>query len=224
MIVTIHQPEHMPYFGFFDKVNKADVFVVLDDVQFKKNNFQNRNQILTANGPKWLTIPVEMKNIKNKNINCRQTKSKWKDTYRNKIVETYRKHTYFVENLIWIDEIISIQSYKLIDYNIAIIKEVFKMLNIKTQIIYASDLNIKTLKTQRLYDINKMLNSTHYLAGQGAIDYLEAEVFSDINIIRHEFVHPIYRQGNSSDFISYMSVLDLLMNIGKEKLTKLIHA
>ena len=70
MIVTIHQPEHLPYFGFLDKVNKSDIFVILDDVDFNKNNFQNRNQILTQNGAKWLSIPVEMSGVKDKYINA----------------------------------------------------------------------------------------------------------------------------------------------------------
>jgi len=223
MIVTIHQPEHMPYFGFLDKVNKADVFVILDDVQFKKNNFQNRNQILTHNGPKWLSIPVQMKNVINKNINNRKTIANWKETYRNKLVHTYKKHAYFDETIEWIDEILLIQSNKLIDYNLAILKTMFKILNIKTEIIYASDLNIQTQKTQRLYDINKMLNATHYLAGQGAIDYLDVDIFKDIKILKHELTHPVYTQYDASTFTPFMSSLDFFMNIGTDKLSRLLN-
>ena len=222
MIVTIHQPEHLPYFGFLDKVNKSDIFVILDDVKFKKNNFQNRNQILTNNGPKWIGIPVEMKNISNKCINARCVKNNWKVDYLNKIVETYKKHPYFEDNIDWINEVRSLKSDKLIDYNTKIIEKLFEMLKIETKIIYSSSLQINTAKTQRLFDICSKLNATDYLGGQGSIDYLDKKVFSNINVLKHEFVHPVYKQYNSTKFIPYMSSLDFLMNIGKDKLFGLL--
>ena len=59
MIVAIHQPQYLPWLGYFDKIDKADIFVLLDDVQYKKNEWQNRNKILTATGWQWLTVPVK---------------------------------------------------------------------------------------------------------------------------------------------------------------------
>ena len=223
MTITIHQPEHFPYYGFLDKVNKADVFVILDDVQFKKNNYQNRNQILTSNGSKWLGIPVEMKNVKIKDINKRKVQLNWKSDYINKIMQTYKKHPYFDENMLWINEILSSDSDKLIDYNMKIIEKTFELININTRVIYSSDLQINTSKTQRLYDICKKINATDYLAGQGSIDYLDRSVFSDVNIIKHEFVHPLYNQYNADKFVAYMSSLDFLMNIGKDRLRELLN-
>jgi len=221
MIVTIHQPEHMPYFGLLDKINKSDVFVVLDDVQFKKNNFQNRNQILTKNGPKWLSIPVQMKNLENKDINAREVGTNWKETYRNKVIEAYGKYPYFEENMIWLDEMLDISSDLLIDYNMFIIKKIMELLKVDTKIIYSSSLDIQTVKTQRLYDICKNLNASAYLAGQGAIDYLDKEVFVGIDIIEHHFTHPVYEQQNSDDqFIPYMSSLDIIMSMGKDNFQK----
>jgi len=223
MTITIHQPEHFPYYGFLDKVNKSDIFVILDDVQFKKNNFQNRNQILTLNGPKWIGIPVEMKHITNKYINDRKVQDNWKEEYLNKIIETYKKHPYFDENIDWIERVLSLQSNKLIDYNIGILEKIFDIKNIKTEIIYSSELQIETVKTQRLFDICSKLNATDYLAGQGAIDYLDTKIFSNVNILKHEFIHPLYEQYNSTQFVPYMSSLDFLMNIGKDNLSGLLH-
>eukprot|EP01156_Anaeramoeba_ignava_P024099 Anaeramoba_ignava/c3235_g1_i2.p1 GENE.c3235_g1_i2~~c3235_g1_i2.p1 ORF type:complete len:230 (+),score=22.71 c3235_g1_i2:355-1044(+) len=217
MIVTIHQPEHMPYFGLLDKINKSDIFVVLDDVQFKKNNFQNRNQILTKNGPKWLNIPVQMKNLENKDINHRKVSPDWKSTYRNKVVEAYGKYPYFEENIIWIDEMLDISSELLIDYNMFIIEKLMDLLEIDTKVVYSSTLDVETFKTQRLYDICKKLDATAYLAGQGAIDYLDKEIFKGIDILEHHFKHPVYEQQNSPEqFYPYMSSLDIIMSIGKE--------
>jgi hypothetical protein len=219
MIITIHQPEHLPYFGFLDKINKSDIFVVLDDVDFKKNNFQNRNQILTLNGPKWLSIPVEMKNLENKYINTRELKYNWKQSYRNQVLEAYRKYKYFELGILLIEEMLDIKSNLLIDYNMFYIRKIFELLNINTKIVFSSSLNINTVKTQRLYDICKVLNGTSYLAGQGAIDYLDESIFKNhIKINKHTFIHPKYEQINSNQFVPYMCSLDFIMSVGTEKL------
>jgi hypothetical protein len=224
MIITIHQPEHLPYFGFLDKINKSDIFVVLDDVDFKKNNFQNRNQILTQNGSKWLSVSVEMKNIENKHIRIREVKNNWKKNYKNQVVEAYRKYEFFNENIKIIDEVLELNSNLLIDYNMFYIDRIFQLLDINTKIVYSSTLNINSSKTQRLYDICKSLDGNSYLAGQGAIDYLDTDIFSnDIRILKHSFVHPVYEQLNSSEFIPYMSSLDILMSVGKNKLKEMLN-
>ncbi len=218
MIVTIHQPEHLPYFGFLDKVNKSDIFVILDDVQFKKNNFQNRNQILTPSGPKWLGIPVEMKGLEDKNINVRRTNGEWKTEYRNKIVEAYRNHPYFEEQMEWVDAMLGLESDLLMEYNMFAIREIFRRCGIDTEIVFASEMQIETVKTQRLFDICTRLGATGYLAGQGAIDYLDTEVFKGIDVLRHSFAHPVYPQMNADTFVPYMSSLDFLMNVGADTL------
>lgn len=224
MIVTIHQPDHLPYFGFLDKVNKSDVFVVLDDVDFKKNNFQNRNQILTQNGPKWLSIPVEMKGLENKHINARKVKDGWKENYRNQVLEAYRKYDYFEDGLKIIDNMLSIESDLMMDFNLAYMKNIFSLLNIDTKIIFSSSLNIESTKTQRLYDICKILEGTYYLAGQGAIAYLDVDTFKqDIKLLNHTFVHPKYEQLNSSELIPCMSSLDIMMSVGIGRLKEMLN-
>lgn len=215
MIVTIHQPEHLPYFGFLDKANKSDIFVMLDDVNFKKNNFQNRNKILTPNGIKWLGIPVEMKNLDDKYINARKVTSNWKEKYKNQIVEAYKKADYFKEGFWIIENMLNLDSEFLIDYNMFYIDNIFIQLNIKAKLVFSSSLNIETTKTQRIYDICKILNASSYLAGTGSIDYLNSDIFkSDVEILHNSFEHPKYNQIHSKDFIPLMSSLDFIMNIG----------
>lgn len=224
MIVTIHQPEHLPYFGFLDKVNKSDVFVVLDDVDFKKNNFQNRNQILTPNGAKWLSIPVEMSGVDDKYINARKIKGDWKQSYINQIIEAYKKYDFFNQGFQLIEEMLNIESNLLVEYNLKYTKKLFELLDIDTELVYSSNLNIQTTKTQRLYDICKSLGGTKYLAGQGAIDYLDEIVFKDdMKLLKHTFVHPRYEQRNSSEFVPYMSSLDFIMSIGIDNLKEMLY-
>lgn len=224
MIVTIHQPEHLPYFGLLDKINKSDIFVILDDVDFKKNNFQNRNQILTPNGVKWLGIPVEMNHLDNKLINRRKTSNTWKETYKNQVVEAYRKYDNFEVGMSIINEMLKLKSDFLIDYNLFYMNKLFQLLEINTKLILSSNLNIQTTKTQRLYDICKSINGTAYLAGQGALDYLDELVFNkDITLIKHTFTHPEYHQKNSNQFVAYMSSLDFIMSVGINELKDMLH-
>ena len=91
MIVAVHQPQYLPWLGYFDKIDRADVFVLLDTVQFKKNEWQNRNRIKTAAGPQWLTVPVTYRfpqRIAEVGVNNRE---RWQHKQRQAIVSNYRK-------------------------------------------------------------------------------------------------------------------------------------
>ena len=224
MIITIHQPEHMPYWGFLDKINKSDKFVILDDVQFKKNNYQNRNRILTQGKIKWLSIPVKIKGRFGVLINECEASSDWKDNYKNQLFGAYSKHPFFQENIVWIEEMLAINSERLVDYNNFIIRHLLNKLEVKTDIIFSSGLNIKTSSSDRLLDICQVLNGDSYLAGKGAIDYLDKSIFEDkIELISHNFEHPVYPQKYSSEFERNLSILDMLMNIGFEKTKEFLH-
>ena len=97
MKIGISQPEHIPYIGFWNKLINSDIFILLDTVQFEKNNFQNRNRIRTKNGWDWMTVPVEKhnhKSIKDVKINYQNN---WKEDYYNKIWENYHTSPYFFE-------------------------------------------------------------------------------------------------------------------------------
>jgi hypothetical protein len=212
MIVTIHQPEHLPYFGLLDKINKSDTFVVLDDVDYKKHNFQNRNRILTPYGPKWLTIPVSR--VK-KRINEQCTASNWKQVYQNKVIECYRKYPHFNEGITLIEEMLDQKSDLLIDYNMWYLKKIVEVLNIETKIVVSSELNILTTRTQKLYDICKTLGATQYLAGGDASSYMDFELFKDIEIREYKLEHVLTSP--------YMSSLDFVMNIGIGNFKTMIH-
>lgn len=210
MIVTIHQPDHLPYLGVLDKINKSDIYVILDDVDFKKHNFQNRNKIATKYGPKWLTVPV--KHVK-KHINEQEVVDHWKQRYRNKVVEAYRKHLYFKQGLDLIDEMLSQDSNLLIDYNMCYFKKIITLLDIKTEIVTSSSLGVTSKKSQKLYDICERLNATHYLAGSNANSYIDRSLFDGkIQIVNH--THNVPKP--------YMSSLDYIMSNGIDSLKSII--
>ena len=178
MKVAIHQPEHFPYMGFFQKMEAADMFVILDDVQFTKGNFQHRNRLLNNKGKEeWFTIPLEKKphHKKIKDIKTNDT-IEWRD----KIVKQFYKNHKLLSNLKY--EILHLRdiysSSNLIDINLASIDFCRKKLDIKTPLILSSELGIKTKGSQKLSDICDELKASEYISGTGAKEYLDESVFN----------------------------------------------
>jgi len=174
MIVTIHQPEHFPYMGFFQKLSNADIYVILDNVKFRKNYFQNRNLIINKFGKdEWLSIPVKKSSnsslIKDVEI-CNET------NWRSKIIHTVKQNFDLDVNNVYNHD-------KLIDINIASINFAFDMLNFKKpKFVIASDLNVSGSKSELLANITKAVGGTTYLSGPSGKDYLDESFFQGTNI------------------------------------------
>ena len=217
MKIAIHQPEHLPYYGFFNKMSKADTFIILDDVQFLKNTFQNRNRIKNAKGEQWLTVPIKLEHHSQKINEIKIDNSKdWQKKNLLSIKYNYQKTPYFKQYYPEFEKIYSKKENLLVDFNLNLIKFFIDAFEIKTNIILCSTLNINTQKTQRLIDICQKTNGLTYLSGNGA-DYLDKDSFPKNNIkleINH-FTHPIYPQPYGK-FLPYMCSLDLLFNCGPD--------
>lgn len=168
MKLTIHQPEHFPYLGFFQKMESADLFVVLDDVQFTKGNFQHRNKLLNSNGvEEWFTVGLESKpHTKLINELKVSKESKWKRVLLSKLKTNFKKD--FTD--------IYLHS-KLVDINLASIEYCRQALGITTPMILSSDLDIKSNSSERLAEICKELGATEYISGAGGKAYLDESVF-----------------------------------------------
>ena len=169
MKIAIHQPEHFPYMGFFQKMKGADLFVILDDVQYTKNNFQNRNKFLNKNGvEEWFTVELEPNSSK-KLINDIKVSNnyKWKKTIITKLQNNFKI------------DFTKIYSYDmLLDINVASIEYCRQKLKISTPMVFSSELNITTKSSQRLSDICKSLNATEYISGKGGKKYLDESKFN----------------------------------------------
>jgi len=212
----------MPWLGFFHKINMADVFVVLDNVQYRRRYFQNRNKIRTKNGWQWITVPLEKENrgallikdavIFNDNLN-------WKRKNIESIYYNYCKAPYF--KYIW-DEFNAIYSAdysNLLDLNLALIQFIFEKLGIKRKIQLVSTLKASGFKGELIFNICKSVGAETYISGISGKEYLDLKLFHDagINVIFQEFHHPIYKQLHEP-FIPSMSVIDLLFNHGDKSL------
>jgi hypothetical protein len=183
--ITIHQPEHLVWKGLLDKISKADVFVILDDVQFEKNNFQNRNKIRYGNSWTWLTVPVKKHSL-NTPINEIEISHSvnWVGTYLNLLKIAYKDSPNFESLYTKIEDIFN-QNFKLlIDLNLALLYLFLKEFDIKTKVVLASSLNISpTLKgSDRILGICKNLKAKKYLSGQSGLNYLRVSEFLEHGI------------------------------------------
>jgi WbqC-like protein family len=225
MRVTIHQPQFLPWLGYLDKIDQADVFIVLDTVQFKKNEWQNRNRIRTATGWQWLTVPVLHhfgQRIDDVLINPTDA---WKEQHLRALNMHYARVPYRDHYLSELRELYAEPWVKLDDLNKAIIQWLLKAYGITTAVQSASDLTAREEPTDRLIDLCRAVGATAYLAGPGADHYMDKPRFeaSEIRLEMQAFTHPIYRQ-MYEPFEPNLSALDLLLVQGPEALTTLRRA
>lgn len=229
MIITIHQPEHLPWLGLYNKIAKSEMFVILDSVQYEKNYFQNRNRILGTNGVQWMSIPVSNKghmdgSIKTTLIATDPKNMKWKEKYLQTIKQSYGKYPHFNEVFPLLEKAINIDTPYLADINIEIIKTFCDALDIHPIYVKSSDLEIDGLKSDLILSICKKIEATLYIAGPSGRDYLNMESFKEagIEVKFNDYHHPVYQQKRTDEFISHLSGLDLFMNVGFKEAKRII--
>lgn len=223
MQITIHQPEHLPWLGFFHKIQNVDLFVVLDDVQFRKDYFQNRNRIRTRHGIEWITIPIKHKNSRQliHDISISYDHD-WVSKYLNKIVDAYATSKYFSKYFSGIETILRKKTLSLADLNIQLIRFMCESIGIKTRMIKSSELSLPPSNgpTRVNLDICLAVGAHEYLSGVSGRSYLDETLFKSagVRVEFQQFYHPIYEQGYDS-FEPCMSIIDLLFNYGQNSLS-----
>jgi len=219
-LITIHQPNYMPWSGFFHKWMLADVFVILDTVQFHKNEWQNRNQIKTAQGAQWITVPVTYRfpqTIQEVGI----APSNWAKKQIASIEQAYAKAPYFAQSWAPIKSILQQKHTRLPPLNTALIQALGKQLGCTAPLVIASDLPVQQDDpSQRLIDICQHLEGDAYLSGAEGRNYLQTQAFKQagLDLFFQDVKPPTYPQQHG-DFIPYLSALDVLLNIGDDAQT-----
>jgi hypothetical protein len=220
MIIAIHQPNYLPYLGFFDKMKKADVFVIYDDAQFNKEDFQHRNKIRIYHGWKWLTVPVEKKLIPINEIKIKNEimtkKIKWSDAHFENIRENYKHADHFIAYEKDLKEIFNGECDKLIDLNMKIINFLMEAFNIRKKLVFSSEFGFTSKSSERLVEMVEALGGDIYLSGPMGRSYLDISMFEKkgIKVEFQDFTHPIYKQIYEG-FLPNMSVIDALFNLGE---------
>ncbi len=220
MIVSVHQPQYLPWLGYFDKIDKADVFVLLDNVQFKKNEWQNRNKIKTANGWQWLTVPVLYKFPQLINEVEINNNDRWQHRQRQAIISNYKKALGWKLLEGFFEDIFATQWQTISQLNIAVVRKLTEILGIETPLYVASELGeFPDDPDKRLIAITKHFGADTYLAGSGGKDYMNLGKYDNnrIRVLFQEYTHPVYDQ-LFGDFEPFMSVVDLIFNHGNDSL------
>jgi hypothetical protein len=228
MIVTIHQPNYLPYLGYFDKMAKADVFVLYDTAEFVKEMFYNRNKIKTKQGELWLTVPVRYEHSNRssiKEIKLDNTR-RWYKKHWQSIVQSYAKAPFCKEISEFIAPIYEKEWYTLSEPCNELIIAIVKYLEIETKIVLASELEIEEglNRSEKLIAICKAADGTSYLSGNTGLNYLDPADFerANLGLEFQKYTHPEYTQLHG-DFIKNLCILDLLFNHGKAAKSILIN-
>lgn len=222
MIVSINQPAYLPWLGYFDRIARSDVHVVLDHVQFEKNSMTNRNKIRIRDGWAWLTVPVRTGGrFGDLAIGALEVDStaRWSKKHAQALRSNYAKAPFFAEHFPFFEDVY-VREWPLLA---PLLREItiymLRAFGIETKIVYSGDLGISTAKEALVLDICRALKATAYVSGPFGRDYLDPAAFEkeNIGLYFHDYAHPEYRQAFAG-FEPYMSAIDLLFNHGPDSL------
>ncbi len=224
MRVAAHQPQYLPWLGYFDKMDRADCFVLLDDVQFKKNEWQNRNRIKTAAGWQWLTVPV-LHRFPQRIAEVRiHDAAPWPRKHWRALTANYEAAPAFEPHRPFFAELYAREWRLLAELSLAALGYLVGALHITTKLVPASALDLPPAldATDRLIAICRALGAGTYVSGPGARDYLEIERFdrAGIGVEFRAFECPIYPQRFGA-FEPNLSIVDLVFNCGARSLAVL---
>lgn len=223
--IVVLQPSYLPWLGYFDQLYKSDVFVLYDDVQYDKHGWRNRNRIKTDKGPLWLTVPVlthgqGLPTNRDARIDTRQP---WARKHLQALRVNYAKAPAFEEVFGALEPVLGRPWTHLIDLNRAVLEMLCRLLGLTRLIRLSSELDVPGQKSERLIALCRALGAGRYLTGDAASHYLDETQFAahDIRVEYHHYRHPVYAQLHG-EFVPYLSVVDLLMNHGRESLGVLV--
>lgn len=217
MQVAIHQPNYVPWAGYFYKIAQCDHFVFLDDAQYTKNSFINRNRIKTPQGEHWLTIPVS---VNLGQLICEvPVKSGWAEKHIKTLHQNYAKTPGYKIYIDGIAEILRAEHANLAELNIALVGHLCELLGITTPYVRSSALGIDGNSDERLAAITAHLGGDIYLSGFGGANYQLEQTFAarNIGLETYRFRPPIYQQ-TRGDFLAGLSILDVMFNCAENSL------
>ena len=218
--VAIHQPHYMPWLGYLAKWAAADVFVVLDTVQYEKNGWQNRNRIKTRGGSRWLTVPVHASlgtPITGVTVDGAQA---WRERHRRAIELAYADAPHFKRYRDTLECFYDVPWSRLAPLALASAEWLARAIGVSAPVYLASTLGVTTTDpSERLVALCAAVGADTYLAGRDSLRYMDPARFTaaGIRVLYQRYAHPIYPQLHG-DFVSNCSALDLLLTHGDDAL------
>jgi len=225
LIVVGHQPNYLPYLGFFDKASRCDRFVLVDNTQFVKRGpfgWIHRNRIRTPQGSAWLTVPVRTSGKYHQRIDEAEIDHDlpWARKHWRTLLAHYRKAPHFARHADWFEAAYAREWRMLVDLNFAMIEHLFEALGLRVPCVRASALGVEGKATGYVLDLCRRTGATVYLSGKHGHDYLDLPAFAaaGIELRFQEYLHPEYGQAHPGPFVPFCSVVDLLFNHGPDSL------
>lgn len=228
-VVAIHQPSFFPWLGFFDKIVRSDVFVLLDNVQFPKKGgvWTNRVRVLMNGKPHWLTVPVDRSFHGTRLINemLINNKTNWREKMIKSLQQNYTTTNYFKVVMPVVESLINQSTANLSEYNIKSICTLAELVGLSTDhFVLASTLDTGGTSNDRLISITKKVGGAVYMCGGGAEGYQDEEKFASagLKLTHQHFSHPVYTQAGKGEFVPGLSIIDTLFNVGSEAVAKML--
>ncbi len=225
MLVAIHQPHYIPWLGYLDRMVKADLFIVLDHVQFERRNYQNRTMIRLEGEGKWLTVPVVQVSQKERIVdkavdNSESGSRRWGPNHFKTLKYAYRKAPFFDAYSERLQSILEADWGKLVDLDLAMLDFLRDSFAITTPVVRSSQMKAEGARSELLLNLCKEVGpDSTFLGGLGGSrGYLDLDAFSKagIGVAWQEFKHPVYAQCGDQPFMPGLMALDLLFNRGPE--------
>jgi hypothetical protein len=223
MIVAIHQPCFLPWLGYLDRMAKADLFIVLDHVQFERRNYQNRTRICVDGQAQWLTVPVhqrsQLEKICDKQIDNPPAHDDhwWGADHARTLRHAYRNAPFLADFEAPLRRILGIPHSHLADLNLELLDFLREAMGIDTPMVKSSELKVAGARSELILNLCLATGADTYLAGMGGSrSYLDVEAFraAGVDIVWQDFQHPHYAQCGSNSFIAGLSAVDFLFNEG----------
>jgi hypothetical protein len=217
MIVSIIQPSFLPWLGYFEQMFCADAFVYLDDVNYTKQDWRNRNRLKSPYGVKYITVPVE--NGDNGRVFIKDVRISYERNWIGKMLaqirDWYSKAPYYRRMMPIIGDVINRRYERLVDLIYELNREIMRALRMSVPVYLSSSFKTAEDKNERLVDIVKCLNATVLYDGKSAEHFIDRDAFRKCGceVVFQNYQHPQYNQ-LWGPFESHLSVIDLLMNCG----------
>lgn len=225
-VVAICQPNFLPWLGYFEMAHRADIFVMLDDVQYVRREWVNRNRIPSRDGSgwQWLTVPLK-KSPRDTRIRDVEISYEidWPRRFMKTIEHKYAEAPYFEDTVAGLADVLLRRHRKLIDLNMAVLRFMYAYLNIPDNLVMSSGMGVSGSKDDKLAAICEALGASVYLANNGSKPYIQGSKFTEkgIGFIFQDYEHPVYKTGRSV-FQPCMSALDLFFWEGPKSLEIII--
>jgi hypothetical protein len=224
MIVSINQPAYLPWLGFFDRIARSDLHIVLDHVQFEKNSFVNRNRVRSSQGAVWLTVPVRTAGRFGQLPICEVeiAHAEWRRKHWFTLQQCYARTAHFASHARYFEQLYH-REWSMLD---PLLREsttyLLNALGIRTPVLSSAGLKVAGEKSGLVLAICRSVGATKYLSGPLGRNYLDMPAFAEAGIAVefHDFLHPVYRQCWAG-FEANLSALDLLFNCGGTALESL---